>query len=293
MQPTPYVTGVTLKLAVDRNGAAADLDPDGFSGRFTCDESLDMVHRLRRDSDAVLVGRGTVVADDPSLTVRRGYDEEEATEAGGGGDGANDGAVSSSSIHPLRVVLDPDLQLVIGREIEGERDYTLFHDGLPTVVYHCVRDVDETLLDLEDEGVILVYLPPLTTDNGDAADDEAGETADSDSAASAGRRCRLNLREVVKNLSDRFQVEHLMVEGGPVTARNFLKEKLVDRAIIVRAGSPSVQFKKPLDSGIDDAFLKSSGLTFLGTEECGIDKMEYWSRDGPGSWPTQSLQDWP
>ena len=48
---------VTLKIAVDKNGAVDDL---GLAAkRFTSAESLDAVHRLRRDSDAVLVGVST------------------------------------------------------------------------------------------------------------------------------------------------------------------------------------------------------------------------------------------
>jgi riboflavin biosynthesis pyrimidine reductase len=39
------------------------------SGRFTCGESVDMVHRLRKSCDAILVGRSTTQMDDCTLTV--------------------------------------------------------------------------------------------------------------------------------------------------------------------------------------------------------------------------------
>ena len=64
------IKGVTLKIAFDTEWGVADLSSEK-SERFTCSESLDMVHRLRRCSDAVLVGRSTVQADDCTLTVRR------------------------------------------------------------------------------------------------------------------------------------------------------------------------------------------------------------------------------
>lgn len=59
---------VTLKLALSREGAISD-------GRRTRkwlagNESRDEVHRLRAGADAIAVGVGTVVADDPALTVR-------------------------------------------------------------------------------------------------------------------------------------------------------------------------------------------------------------------------------
>ena len=52
------VTGVTLKMAFDSSDAwgVADLS-ETKSERFTSPESLDMVHRLRRESSAILVGR--------------------------------------------------------------------------------------------------------------------------------------------------------------------------------------------------------------------------------------------
>jgi diaminohydroxyphosphoribosylaminopyrimidine deaminase/5-amino-6-(5-phosphoribosylamino)uracil reductase len=61
---------VTLKLAVSLDGAiaAASQARRWLSG----EESRAYVHRLRARSDAVAVGIGTVLADDPLLTVRHG-----------------------------------------------------------------------------------------------------------------------------------------------------------------------------------------------------------------------------
>jgi diaminohydroxyphosphoribosylaminopyrimidine deaminase / 5-amino-6-(5-phosphoribosylamino)uracil reductase len=75
-----------LKLAMSMDGriAAASGDSHWISSR----ESRELVHRWRRECDAVMVGAGTVIADNPRLTCRI---------AGGGRD-------------PVRVVVDARLR---------------------------------------------------------------------------------------------------------------------------------------------------------------------------------------
>ncbi|MEQ1670281.1 MAG: RibD family protein [Hyphomicrobium sp.] len=62
--------------------------PTGDSRWINGNCALDHVHRLRANVDAVVVGIGTVVADDPYLTVRR-----------------------VAGRHPARVVIDPNHRL--------------------------------------------------------------------------------------------------------------------------------------------------------------------------------------
>ena len=78
---------VTVKFAMSLDGKIATRTGD--SKWITSEESRKYVHQLRAGSDAIMVGIGTVVADDPQLTVRRA-----------------DG--SPLPHQPLRVVVDSD-----------------------------------------------------------------------------------------------------------------------------------------------------------------------------------------
>jgi diaminohydroxyphosphoribosylaminopyrimidine deaminase/5-amino-6-(5-phosphoribosylamino)uracil reductase len=59
---------VMLKMAATLDGKVAARD--GTSRWITGEAARTAVHRLRASADAVMVGAGTVLADDPSLTVR-------------------------------------------------------------------------------------------------------------------------------------------------------------------------------------------------------------------------------
>lgn len=59
---------VTVNMAASLDGRVAG--PGGTPIELSCPEDWDRVHRLRADHDAILVGIGTVLADDPRLTAR-------------------------------------------------------------------------------------------------------------------------------------------------------------------------------------------------------------------------------
>ncbi len=79
---------VTLKLALSIDGGIADHTRE--QGWLTGRRARREVHRLRANSDAIAVGIGTALADDPALTVRD---------------------VGAPRVPPLRLVFDRDARL--------------------------------------------------------------------------------------------------------------------------------------------------------------------------------------
>ena len=135
----PYVV---LKLAATLDGRTAA--PDGTSQWITGEEARADAHRLRAESDAVLVGAGTVRADDPSLTVRH----------------------IDSDRQPLRVVLGqaaPDARVQPALELTGDLDAVLDKLGGMGVLQVLVEGGAKVAHDFHRAGLVdryVVYLAP-------------------------------------------------------------------------------------------------------------------------------------
>jgi len=84
---------VVLKWAMTLDGRIAARD--GSSQWISGEKSRRTVHRLRGHADAVMVGSGTVLADDPGLNCR----------------------IKGASLVPARVVVDPDLETPPGARL--------------------------------------------------------------------------------------------------------------------------------------------------------------------------------
>ena len=62
---------VIINCAISADGKIAL--PTRKQLRISCDEDIERMYKLRNESDAVLVGIGTILSDDPRLTVKEKY----------------------------------------------------------------------------------------------------------------------------------------------------------------------------------------------------------------------------
>ncbi|MBY5316547.1 bifunctional diaminohydroxyphosphoribosylaminopyrimidine deaminase/5-amino-6-(5-phosphoribosylamino)uracil reductase RibD [Rhizobium leguminosarum] len=293
----PYVT---LKLAVSA---------DGMIGRegegqvaITGPEARAQVQALRAETDAILVGIGTAIADDPLLTVR------------------TPGLESQS---PIRIVLDPSLALPLtSKLVETTRQ-------VPVIVVAS----EETSL-LEAEGLPPSALPDyrgratgLDPSFGPPTGGEIGKRRDPNSPVSDGdgfalrqdvvqganpdpisplvgempgraeggasptdmdsRRAALEAAGVEVLYCNPYHPEvllpalatrgisSLLVEGGAKTARLFLEAGLVDRIQLYQA--PVVIGEGGIESPLDATDIPS-GFAHTGTLMFGGDRLDEYER---------------
>ena len=123
---TPWVTA---KLATSLDGRIAAAT--GSSRWITGSEARREVHQMRANVDAILVGRGTALADDPLLTVR------DAPLAGA---------------PPLRVIVDSKLSLPMDAAVLQTTDQA------PTYIATSSEDADR-IAEIEDTGATVLRLP--------------------------------------------------------------------------------------------------------------------------------------
>lgn len=126
---TSEVPWTVAKWAMSADGRVADAS--GHSRWITGAPARDVVHEIRASVDAVVVGRGTVVADDPLLTCR----------------------LPGRTATPLRVVLDTELRLPAGARVVATARET------PTLIV-CGEGADASRRDaFVERGAEVVELP--------------------------------------------------------------------------------------------------------------------------------------
>ncbi|PVU81823.1 bifunctional diaminohydroxyphosphoribosylaminopyrimidine deaminase/5-amino-6-(5-phosphoribosylamino)uracil reductase RibD (plasmid) [Cellulomonas sp. WB94] len=173
---------VTLKLAASLDGRVAAAD--GTSRWITSDVARAHAHRLRAEVDAIAVGTGTALADDPSLTARTASGE--LTEH-----------------QPLRVVVGLR-DVPVGARLRGpggELLHVRTHDPAEVLAVLAAREVRHVLVDggprlaaaflgagLVDE--VHAYVAPVLLGSGLSAVADLGIGTIADAV-------RLDLREVV------------------------------------------------------------------------------------------------
>src|SRR5215467_4789419 len=236
---------VSLKLAVsaDEKAGLADRKPVSITG----EAARARVHLMRAMNDAILVGVGTALADDPQLTCR---------------------LPGMAAFSPVRMVLDAGLQLPVTATLVRSARET------PLWVIADERAPAEAEAVLVARGVKVLRIPasspsPLVGDYGaavpqsptptpdpsraeprysDGADTQRsdrnrqqpisveGEEKAADRPSAIRRpsiRARLDLLAALRLLAEQG-ITRLMVEGGPTVAAAFLTADLADEAVLLR-----------------------------------------------------------
>ncbi|MBY3035890.1 bifunctional diaminohydroxyphosphoribosylaminopyrimidine deaminase/5-amino-6-(5-phosphoribosylamino)uracil reductase RibD [Rhizobium laguerreae] len=283
----PYVT---LKLAVSA---------DGMIGRegagqvaITGPEARAQVQALRAETDAILVGIGTAITDDPLLTVR------------------TPGLESQS---PIRIVLDPSLALPLTSKlvetarqvpvivVASEEVWPLSSDaeGLPPSALPGIfltggeigkrRDPNSPVSDGDGfalrqdvrQGANPDPISPLVGEIPGRAEGGASP-ADMDSRRAALEAagvevlyCNPYHPEVLLPALATRGISSLLVEGGAKTARLFLEAGLVDRIQLYQA--PVVIGERGIESPLDATDIPS-GFAHTSTLMFGEDRLDEYER---------------
>jgi diaminohydroxyphosphoribosylaminopyrimidine deaminase/5-amino-6-(5-phosphoribosylamino)uracil reductase len=119
------VPEITIKAAMTLDGKIAARTGD--SKWITSPQARALGHRLRSTHDAVVVGVGTVCADDPYLTSH--------------GRGKN----------PVRVVIDPNLRVPAGSRV--------LDSAAPTVIIYSNRRRAAKAAELKGAGIVMIHVP--------------------------------------------------------------------------------------------------------------------------------------
>ena len=195
---TPFVT---LKTAMTLDGKIAPPPGDSISpstmssmaatgGWITSEVARAHVHEMRHANDAIMVGVGTIIADDPLLTDRTGLARRRPL---------------------LRVILDSRLRLPLDSRVVRTADYDV-------VVFCCFAE-EHKRRELEARGILVEQVPmrqPL--EDGTIPFPSGTPTSDG----------RPDLERVLTKLGER-EITSVIIEGGAMVNWAALSVGIVDK----------------------------------------------------------------
>lgn len=161
---------VQLKMASSLDGRVAL--SNGKSKWLTSEKSRAYAHQLRSEVDAILVGIGTVLADNPKLNARTGKRVRQ----------------------PRRIILDPHLKIPLKARVLSSKT-----GEAPWIVTSISRSKTSKAKRLEAKGVEIFPVP-------------------------LGKNGSISLKPLLKKFGKR-EILSLLVEGGPYTWTQFIKQK--------------------------------------------------------------------
>jgi diaminohydroxyphosphoribosylaminopyrimidine deaminase / 5-amino-6-(5-phosphoribosylamino)uracil reductase len=236
---------VVLKLAVSADGkvALAGRKP----ARITGEAARARVHLMRAMNDAILIGIGTALADDPQLTCR---------------------LPGMASRSPVRVVLDAGLRLPVASALVRSARET------PVWVVAGESAPTEAEAALVARGVEVFRVPGIGNQESGVRSEESGAARTLPTPDSRFRTPESALRLLAVR-----GITRLMVEGGPTVAAALLAADLVDEAVLLRGPDPigpdgiDALERMPLTT-----LTASPKLRSLGIETVGADTIETFER---------------
>ena len=179
--------------------------------RISGKEDFERVDSLRAGSDAIMVGVGTVLADDPSLTVKAGARRAARARAG-------------KDANPLRVVVDSRARTPPNAEVlcKGE--------GRRIIAVSELANADgERVAELGKRAEVLVCGGSGAAESGAAESGAAG--GGGGGRGGGGRGGKVDLGKLLARLRQRG-VERLLVEGGATLNWSLISQGLVDEIFV-------------------------------------------------------------
>ncbi len=195
---------VIAKAACSLDGKIATAG--GESQWLTGETARAFGHQLRHQTDAILVGVGTVLADDPQLTTRlpgRTKENEKRKTKN-----------EKRSRDPIRIVVDSRLRLPLSAR--------LLHLDSPAATWVACTDAapTEKIKALQNLGAEVLVMPAMVR--------ETHPTEEISASAASESRGLVALRPLLAELGRR-QIQNLLVEGGAETLGSFFDQRLVDK----------------------------------------------------------------